>query len=62
MDNDIEKRFKNRGNTRANQKLLGMREGFRGVVVKEWVAMPNERTEFPQHNKTLVEKGVSLHS
>ena len=33
-----------------------MREGFRGVVVKEWVAMPNERTDFSQCNKALVEK------
>ena len=39
-----------------------MRETFRGAVVKEWVAMPNETIDYSKHDNALIEKGVRLHS
>ena len=38
-----------------------MREVLRGVVVKEWVAMPNESIDFLPYNKSLVVNGLRLH-
>ena len=38
-----------------------MREVFIGVIVKEWVAMHNERINFSQCNKVLVDHVVSLY-
>ena len=46
----------------TNQKLSGMSEVTRGVVVKELSAMPNERIDFSQCKKALAENGVILHS
>ena len=46
----IEKCFNNEGDSRMSQIFFGVREELRGVVVKEWVAVPNERIDFSQHN------------
>ena len=54
--------FKQRCIFFTNRQLFGMREAFRGVVVKEWIATPNERIDYSKHSKVLVEYGVSLHS
>ena len=62
MENDIETCFNNKENLHTNQEMLGMREVFRGVMFKKWVAMPNEITHYLKHNKALIEKGVRLHS
>ena len=35
-----------------------MREVLRGVVVKEWIVMPNEGVDFSPRNKALVDNGV----
>ena len=56
MEKVAEKIFNDEGSSTANQKLLGMREVLIGVVVKEWVATSNERADFLQYDKALVEK------
>ena len=37
-----------------------MREVLIGVVVKEWVATPNEKFDYSKHNKVVVEYRLSL--
>ena len=46
----------------TNQQVLGIREVFRGVVVKIWVAMPLERVIFLVHNKIIVREAVNFYS
>ena len=46
MEKNIEKYFKSEGNLRANQQMLGMREEFRGLVVKEQLEMTNEIIDY----------------
>ena len=39
-----------------------MKENFRGVVVKSWVALPLERLNFRGYNKMIVRKAVEFYS
>ena len=58
MENDIGKYFNEEENFWTNQQVLGMREVLRGIVVKDWVAMPVECIDFTQYNKVLIKKAV----
>ena len=49
-------------NVWTNQKVLGVRLVFRGVIFKSWVVLPLERIKFSKHNKILVREEVELHS
>ena len=40
--------------------MLGIREVFRGEFIKEGEEMSNERIDFSEYNKALVECGVRL--
>ena len=62
IEKDVEKYFNNEGNLHTNLKVLGVTESFRGVAVKQWVAMPNETIYYFQCDKALIEKGLRLHS
>ena len=58
MMKDIIKHFNKENNFLTNQKAIGMREVFRGVVVKIVVALPLESITFnKKHNNILVKKG-----
>ena len=50
MRKDVEKHVSNERNSHANQQALGMREAFRGLVVKEWTSMTNETIDYSQHD------------
>ena len=41
LKNNKEKHFNKEGNLCTCQTLFGIREAFRGLVVKEWVTTPN---------------------
>ena len=56
MMNDIVKYFNKEENLWTNQQFIGVREFFRGVVVKSWVAMPVESADFKRHNKIFIKK------
>ena len=58
---DVEKYFNNEGNLHTNQQVLGMRDFFRGLAVKEWIETPNEIINCSQCNKVLIAKELSLH-
>ena len=61
MLKDLKKRFNREENAHSNNQLLGMSEVFRGLVTKEWVAIPNESIDFSPFDKDLVENGVRLY-
>ena len=42
--------------------MIGVREVFRGILVKNWVGLPVESTEFKKHNKILINKVVEFYS
>ena len=46
MPNDIGKYFNNEENFWTNQQVLGKREVFRGIIVKDWVAITVESVDF----------------
>ena len=56
MINEIVKYFNEEENFWTNQKVMGVREVFRCVVVKSWVAMPVKNMDFKKHNKMLIKK------
>ena len=62
MINDVRKYFNKESNYWTNQQVIGMREVFRRVVVKFWVALPLESVNFSKYNKILVRKAVELYS
>ena len=62
MVNDIVKYFNTEEFFWTNQQAWGVREIFRGVVVKSWVAMPVESIKFKKHNKILIKKAVEFYS
>ena len=51
---DVEKYFNKEGNLHTTQQVLGMREVFRGLAVKEWIETPNEIIDCSQCNKVLI--------
>ena len=42
--------------------MIGVREVFKGVVVKNWEVLPFESIEFTNHNKLLIKKAVEFYS
>ena len=57
---DVRKQFNRESIFWTNQQVLGMREFFRGVVIKSWVTLPLERIKFSKHDKILVREAVEL--
>jgi len=62
MENDIVKYSNKEENFWTNQQVLGMREVFRGIVVRDWVAMPIECIDFTPCNKVLIKKALNFYS
>ena len=62
MIKDVRKCFNRESNFWTNQQVLCIREVFRGVVVKSWVALPLEGMNFSKCDKILVRKAVELNS
>ena len=54
MIHDERKHFHNETVYCTNQEVLGCRETFRGIVLKEWVVQFNIRINVDEHNKVLV--------
>ena len=61
MLKDINECFNNCNDHHTNQQLIGHRDMFRGVVVKEWVIGKNINIIFHAHNKVLVKSIVQFH-
>ena len=60
MINDIVKIFNKEDFFWKNQQVIGVREVFRGIVVKSWVGMPVESIDFKKYNKILMKKAVEF--
>ena len=56
--NDVQNFFNGENDFWTNKQVLGMREVFRGVVVKSWVAFPTENINFRVHNKIIVHEAA----
>ena len=56
------KYFHRESNFGTNQQALSMREVFRGVVVKHWVALPLEGINFRVHDKIIVREAIKFYS
>ena len=52
--NDVKKYFNKTNNYCSNQQLIGCKDLFRGVMVKEWVMGNQGRIDFPQCNTVVV--------
>ena len=61
MLNDVNKYFNNNDDYYTNQQLIGHRELFRGVVVKEWVIENQNNINFHAYNKVLVKSCVQFY-
>ena len=61
MINYIVKYFNKEERFWIDQQVSGVREVFRGVAVKSWVAMPVESEDFKKHNKNLIKKSVKFY-
>ena len=59
---DVRKHFNRESNFWTNRQVLDMREVFREVVVKFWVALPLERINFRVHDKIIVREAVECYS
>jgi len=62
MENDIVKYFNKEENFWTNQQVLGMRDVFRGIVVRDWGALPIECIDFTPYNKVMIKKAVDFYS
>ena len=51
---EINKHFNNNNNVHTNKYLIGHKDLFRGVIVKEWVVSNQNRIHFKSHNKLIV--------
>ena len=58
MLKDIDKYFNNNDDYYINQQLIGCRDLFRGVIVKEWVMGNYNYINFHACNKALVKSCV----
>ena len=52
------KYFNNVDNFWINQQVIRMRVVFRGIMVKDLVAIPLEIIDYAQHNKVITQKAV----
>ena len=62
MIKNVRKYFNREINFWTNQQVLGMREVFRGVVVKSWIELPLQIITFSKYNIILAREEVELHS
>ena len=62
MLNDINKYFNNNEDYYTNQQMIGYRDLFRGVVVKEWVIENQNNINFYAYNKVLVKSCVQFYN
>ena len=61
MLNDINKYFNDNEDYYTNQQMIGHRDLFRGVVVKEWVMKNHNNINFHAYNKVLVKISVQFY-
>ena len=61
MLNDISKYSNNGDDYYTNQQLIGHKDIFRGVVVKEWVMGNDNNINFHTCNKVLVKSSVTFY-
>ena len=61
MANDVNKFFNNSDDYHTNKKLIGCRDLFRGVTVKEWAIGNHNISKLHVHNKVLVKSCVHLY-
>ena len=54
MLKDTNKYFDKEDDYYTNQRLIGCKNVFRGVIVKDWVMCNNNRVKFHPHNKVLI--------
>ena len=54
MANDTNNFFNNINDYCTNQQLIGCRDLFRGIAVKEWVMGNHNISKLYAHNKVLV--------
>ena len=59
---EIRRYFDGESNFWTNQQVLSMRDNFREVVVKSWVAFPLEILNFRVCDKMLVREAVEFYS
>ena len=50
----IERSFSEEDDFCTTKKRVGVKYVFRGIAVKEWVALPQESIDFRSRNKVLV--------
>ena len=58
MLNDVSRHLKNKTSFEINQEILGMRNLFRGIVVKSWIGNNFETSVDHEHNKSIVKESV----
>ena len=61
MLNDVSKYFNKNNNHYTNQQLIGCKDLFRGLIVKECAIENQSRIIFHQHNKVLVKSCVQCY-
>ena len=61
MLKDINKYFNNDDDCHTSQKLIGRRDVFRGIVLKEWVMGNNNNMNLHACNKVLVKIRVKFY-
>ena len=61
MLNDVNKYFNNNDDYHTNQQLIGHRELFRGVIVKEWVIENLNNMHFHTCDKVFVKNYVQFY-
>ena len=54
MFGDIKKHFNHDNNPYTNKQLIGCKDLFGGVIVKEWVVSNQKRIDFKLYNKVIV--------
>ena len=60
--NDISRYLKNEKSFESNQEMLGMRNMFRGIVVKSWTGNNFETSADCKHNKMIVKESARFYN
>lgn len=58
---DVKKFLKNEGTFHTNQAIVGLKQLFRGIVVKKWIEHNERFIEHHECNKVLVKKCVNFY-
>ena len=61
MLKDVNKYFNNEDDCHTNQQLIGYKDLFRCVIVKDWVIDNCNSANFYPHNKVLIENCVKYY-